>query len=194
MLRSVYPVTIEIMEWMNHTLVPIEEPVFNHYRGIHHLVRVVDRAAAGHIPEYAAFEQIEDHNQEYGTSLTYEEILTRSSTYIFHDLGQWAAYVDDLNAQNSILSGNFDDPDEVFSNAAPDINWIVLLLTSDEVVVVYRSPHIGYRECYDAEHNLAEGISEGTLPAYTLHPQLEAALGWLDPAEIIQQQRSCHAR
>jgi hypothetical protein len=195
LLRSAYPCTIELMEWLNHTLVPLEQPVFEHYRGIHRLVKLVDRAAAGRIPEYAAYDAINDWNETHGTALTYANIRSRSSAYVFHDFGQWAAYVDDIHAQNSILSGQYSDPEDAFSHAHPDINWIVLLLPSDDCVVVYRSPHIGYRAVFDEETWIAEGQSTGNHPAYTLHPQLEASLGWADPEEITHQHnRSSYAR
>jgi hypothetical protein len=188
--RSVYPATIEVLEWMNHTLVPLEQPVFEHYRGIQRLVRLVDRAAAGRIPTYAAHDAINDWNEQHGTMLDYEGILTRSSTYIFHDFGQWVAYMEGVEAQDRILSGEHDDPENAFTFAPADINWIVLLLPQDEVVVVYRSPHLGYRAIHDEDTRIVEGLSTGNLLSYTLHPQIEASLGWSNPDEITHQYTS----
>jgi hypothetical protein len=194
LMRSVYPTTVELMEWLNHALVPMEQPVFEHYRGIKHLIRIVDRAEAGLLPEYAARSAIRDYNEEHCTLLTYDEIRDRCTSYVFADFGQWAAYLDSIQAQEAIIAGAYDDPEEAFTHAPTDINWIVLLLPSNHVVVVYRSPHIGYKAIYDEDTHTVEGLSRGIHASYTLPPQIEASLGWADPEEITHQYRSHNER
>lgn len=185
MLKSVYVITAELVEWLNHSLIPMEQSVFNYYRGIRHLVSKVDRAERGVFPKYAALSAIRNYNEEHRTNLTYEEIRDRCSDFIFSDFGQWAAYMDDARAANLIIGSDHDDAGEAFENAHPDIRWIVLWLPSDNVAVVYRSPHVGRRQMYDEELGLAEGLSRGGLEAYTLPPEVEASLGWSDPEEIL---------
>lgn len=185
MLKSVYPITAELIEWLNHTLVPMEEAVFHHYRGIRRLVQLVDRAEKGTIPKYAALSAIRDYNEAQHTCLTYAEIRDRSPNYIFTDFGQWAAYLDNFQAANRIIASDYDDPGDAFENAHPDISWIVLWLPSDGVAVVYRSPHTARRDIHDEEAGLADGLTPGGFRAYTLPPELEASLGLSDPEEIL---------
>ena len=194
---SIYPATVELHEWMNWKLVPIEEPVFKHYRGIHRLVKIVDRASSGTLPKAAAQMAIDDWNEDNGTSISFKEIENlEDPSGILYDLGQWAAYVDNLDAQKKILQGDYSDPREAFEYADPSIQWIVVLLPSDGVVVVYRSPYTNYREYYDPECRLSNGLRRGDLLSYTLPPQLEASLGRNDPNEILNpyEQENLHAR
>jgi hypothetical protein len=196
LLSSVYEVTPEIIEWLNHNLSPLEQAVFNHYRGIQHLVRLVDKVELGRAPRYAALSALREYNARKSTSITYEEVRDRCPTYIFSDLGEWAAYMDNVQAANRILSGDFDDPMEALENAPPDINWIVLWLVSEGVVVVQRSPHTGNREYQDDEAALAAGVVRGPFPSYVLPPGIEAAMDTADPEEIlyIPQNWSSHER
>lgn len=185
MLKSVYDITAELVEWLNHNLVPLEESVFVHYQGIRRLVNLVDRAEAKEMPKYAALSAIRDYNEQEGSFVTYEEIRDRRQDYIFSDFGQWAAYMDDEAATRSIIGSHHTDPNAALENADPDISWIVLWIPSNSVAVVYRSPFQAYREVLEEDLDLAAGLSRGTHPAYTLPPDLEAALGWSDPEEIL---------
>lgn len=186
-MRAIYDVTPELLEWLNHTLVPMEEPVFRHFKGIQRLTSIVDRAEAGKCSTYAAHELIDEHNKRNGTAFGYAEIRDRVDTYVFYDFGKWVAYMDNATAQRKVLDSPLTDPEDAFLHADPDINWIVLLLPSDHVVVVYRSPHIGLREVYDVDTLTAWGTKPGNAQAYTLPPEIEASLGQLDPEEIFHQ-------
>ena len=186
-MKSVYEITPEIIEWLNHNLFPVEESVFVHYRGIIDLVDIVDKAEAGAIVKYAALSAIREYNEENDAALTYEEIRDRSPTYIFSGAGEWAAYVDSPYATQLLVLGEHDDPDMALSHAHPDINWLVVWLPQDECVVVYRSPHRGHRAlAYEEEEGVVEGLSKGPHEAYVLPPEIEASLGWGDPREILR--------
>ena len=185
MLKSVYDITAELIEWLNHNLVPLEESVFVYYQGIRRLVSLVDRVEAGQMPKYAALSAIRDYNESEGSILTYDEIRDRSQEYIFSDFGQWAAYMDDEAAARSVIGNRYADPGEALEKADPDISWIVLWIPSNNIAVVYRSPFHAYRAELDPDMGLAAGLERGDHPAYTLPPDLEAALGWSDPEEIL---------
>ena len=106
---ATYPAYGEIIEWANQSLSPLEQSVFDHYAGIRHLSSVVDMAERGEVPKYAALEAIDNYNKANRDLLSYEEILSRSSTYVFSDLGDWILYSDDMDACLRILSIDAED-------------------------------------------------------------------------------------
>lgn len=165
MMYTTYTPAPEIIEWMNHNLVPIEAGVFRHYRGIINLVRLVDAAEEGEMPKYAALAAIRNYNATHRTDVTYEEIRSRSTTFILADIGEWAAYVDDAAATNRVVSGSYDDPLEALENADPDISWTVLWLPNKNEIIVLRSPYI--------EHG-----------AYVLPPEVVASVGSISNGDV----------
>jgi hypothetical protein len=179
-----YPTSPELIEWLNQTLLPIEASVFHYFRGIVHLVRIVDDVEAGLTLKYNAFAAIRDWNEKEGTSLSYEEIRDRSSTYIFSDIGEWVVYTDTPDA---ILSGQWDDPSEALQNADPGVTWICLWETQKNRILVVRSPHVEGRE-WDDDIGHCRGISCGNDAAYVFPPSIQAAIGTCDPREILQTQ------
>lgn len=195
--KAAYALTPEIAEWLNHNLFPVEDFIFRHCRTIARLVRMVDAVEAGEMNRYAADSAIRTHNQERGTAVTYEEVRDRTTTFLFTDIGEWAAYVDSPLAGNSILTGDDDDPIKAFENADPDINWIVLWLIQKGIVIVYRSPFIGGR-AEDEGGALTVGIEKGDIQSYVLDPETEASIGWGNIDEIMnthtQQERRADVR
>ena len=197
--QASYKLSPEILEWMNHTLFPVEDYIFRFYRTIGRLVRLVDRAEAGEISKYAANSAIRSHNQKNRTSVTYEEILERGdmTEYLFTGIGEWAAYVDSPKAGNSIITGDYDDPIEAFDNADPDVNWIVLWLVQKGEVVVCRSPFVG-RRAEEEDSALTNGVERGDVASYVLPPEVEASIGWGSADEIMnnhtQQERRADVR
>ena len=162
---TTYDVAPEILEWLNHNLSPLEGSVFRHYRGIINLVRVVDAAERGDSSMFMALAAIRSYNEDYGTSITYDEIKERSSTYVFSEIGDWVAYTESQEASNAIVTGEDDDPLEALTNADPDILWIVLWLPKNEEIIVLRSPY---------EQN----------GHYTLPPEVEASVGSMKAEEL----------
>jgi len=183
-MSTVYPVTPEIVEWLNHTLSPMEQSVFHHYRGIQHLVDIVDRAEAGDVPKYAAANCIYDHNKEHKTHITYEEVRSRCSTFIMSGIGEWVVYSEDMPAVNKILAAS-DDIMEAINETSGRVNWIVLWLTGQDVVVVFDSPFEQKLEILDEEQGLLDGVSRGSIPAPTLPPDIVAGMWQLHREEIL---------
>jgi hypothetical protein len=189
--KAVFEVSPEIIEWLNHNLTPLEQQVFMHYRGVQRLVRLVDQVEEGRLPKYAALSALRDYNEEHKSCVTYEEIRDRSPNYIFSDIGDWVAYLDNPYATNLVISGDYDEPSKAFENAHPDICWIVLWLPSENVVVVYRSPYQALRRPLNTdefEENLSDGLEPGTTPTYTFPPSLLAAINTVDPEEVLYHQ------
>jgi hypothetical protein len=172
--RGVYPVSQELIDWLTHTWEALEECAFAYYRQIVNLVEMVRSAEEGRIPKYAVLAAIRDRNKEDSTSVTYEEIRDLNAQYLFSDCGQWVAFTSDPRA---ILLGEYDDAETAFEKAPPHINSIFVWDTEHDVVVVYRSPHVGLRkkaESSDPEVVFGEGLDTGTVQTYVLPPEIEA--------------------
>jgi hypothetical protein len=184
-MRTLYPVTPEIIEWLNHKLVPIEAAVFKHFRGIIHLIRIVDQVEDGLAPKYAAMSMIRRFNRQNHTNISYEDVRDRTASQIFLPEGDWAAYVDDLRASEAIISGDFDDPLEALENAPDEVQWVVLWIVEKDVIAVYRSPHTFGGELYEDSDVYVDGQSYGTTPAPALPPDLVASMGTQDAREIL---------
>jgi hypothetical protein len=186
--------TAEILEWMNHTLVPIEGAVFRHFRGIIKLIRQVDLAEQGRQPMYAALSAIRAYNRKNKTAITYEEVRDRVSSQVFLPEADWAVYTDDLRASNSIISGRHNDILDALEDADPDISWILLWLPEKDILIVYRSPYVGFCGEFKDTSEYADGGSKGRLEAPILPPEIVASMGRFDPAEILNPQTQSWSR
>ena len=184
-VKTIYPMTAEIVEWMNHNLVPIEGAVFRHFRGIIKLIRIVDRVEEGRAPKYAALSAIKRYNERNQTTLTYEEVRDRTSSHVFLPAGDWAAYVDDIHASNAIITGDHDDLFDALEHAHPDISWILLWLADKQILLVIRSPYQDYCGTFTDTDAYADGTEKGPLLAPTLPPEIVAAMGRCNEEEIL---------
>jgi len=191
-MKTVYKMTPEILEWVSHTLVPIDAAVFRYHRGIIKLTRQVDRVEAGRLPKYAALSAIREYNERQLTSITYDEVKNRSADYVFLPPGEWVAYVEDMDASNKIVTGDYDDPLEALNYADADIKWILLWLPDRDIVLVYRSPYSGRCGMYD--ETFADGSQRGPFPTPTLPPGVVAARGQMDPREILEPHKQRWSR
>tara|TARA_R110002126_G_scaffold52672_16_gene143005 strand:+ start:2752 stop:3327 length:576 start_codon:yes stop_codon:yes gene_type:complete len=184
-MKTIYEMTPEIVDWLSHTLVPIEAAVFRYHRGILKLTRQVDRVEQGMQPKYAALSAIREYNEKNCTGITYDEVKNRSADYVFLPPGEWVAYVEDLEDSNKIVTGDYDDPLKALDYADADIKWILLWLPDRDIVVVYRSPYEA--RCGLYEESIADGTCRGPFPAPTLPPEIVASIGHVDPREILEQ-------
>ena len=182
--KSVYPETPSVVDWMSHRLLPIEQRVFAHWRGIYHLVRMVrdvEDIGLGPRGKYAALSAIKEYNDDHGTCLTYNEVRDLNDNYIFSGAGDWAVFTDNKLA---LVLGEYDDPDEAFYFAPSNVLWVVLWLVQDQTVVVYRSPHTAYRERLNDNDFVSDGLclscsdyeKPGTVQAYTLPADIEGSI------------------
>lgn len=185
--KAVYPVTPSLIEWLNNNekLLPIEADVFQQWRDILPLVRLVEATVLDHVPRFVAEQAIAQHNDLYDTNFTYEEILGRASDYMFAGVGGWACYTDN---QEAIIFGRFDDYLDAF-DYTPGIEWAVVWWPFQDTVVVHRSPHVQNRAIiangYEEGGNgapLCDGMDDGRNDkfsvdsAFTLPPEIEAAV------------------
>jgi hypothetical protein len=174
--ETIYPVTRSVVEWLNHTLFPIEQGTFKYWRSILPLVRICDDTLKGKVPKWAALDAVNQYNALHDTSLTYEEIIGRQD-YSMSDIGEWAAYCR-LEDQEALLFGECDDVIETFREAEPTIPWIVMWFTIDDSVIVFRSPHVEWREQVGFHNNfeVCDGMAHGDLPSYVLPPDIEGSI------------------
>jgi len=185
-MKSIYPMFPELLEWLNRNFNPLEQSVFEHYRGIKHLVNVVAKAEDGSLPRYCALSALRDYNEEHGTSIEYNEVKFLEPTYIFSEIGEWVAYTDSKYASDLIVLGEYDDAADAFNNPEEDISWLIVWLSRDAVAVVYRSPYTASRETLPDFEDVTDGLKPGDDAAFVLPPEIEASLGSCDPDEIFQ--------
>lgn len=184
--RGIYEVTDALVDWMSETLLPVEESTFVHFRQIYKLVELVQAAESGRVPRFAALSAIRDHNSEAGTSINYDEIKNLDSTYILSDYGQWVAFTDQPNA---IILGEHDQAEDALEYAPDTVEIIVVWDTSEDQVIVYRSPYVANREPAEigAELGYSKGWVKGNEPTYVLPPEIEAALYSLPYGELLRR-------
>lgn len=181
---TVYPVTANVVDWMSHTLNPLHQSTFTYYRSMRRLLTIVDLCEAGGTTRRVADGVIKRYNRVHraelcGREISYEEVRDRCSKYLFLEAGEkWEAYSDN---PARLISGQYDNPEESFYLAAEDVNWALMWLTSEDTLIVYRSPHVGYRRQsqYSAEVidvPLCDGLSGGDKSSFTLPPGIEGAI------------------
>ncbi|MEC8306347.1 MAG: hypothetical protein VXZ72_00605 [Chlamydiota bacterium] len=159
------------MEWISHTLLPVEESEFHHWRSIKGLYKMVCMAEQGLYPKYAALNAIQQYNDTHNTHVEYEEILELDSTYVPCGAGEWLAWVDD---QSSLLMGDYDEPMDAFMYC--DCTWVILQL--DGELHVMQSPYQGDRD-YDEDiddSTYINGTRKGPYRAFVLPPEIEAGI------------------
>lgn len=169
-----------IVDWLNGSglLHPMEQSAYAHWVGIRYLTAIVDRVEQGLTPKFVAMDAIETHNTTNGTAITYEEVRDRySHNFIFSSEGEWVIYTD-LPGLEYLIRGEHDDPAEAMLRAPPTCAWMIIWFPAEREIVVYRSPHVQLRNCYDCQNDdglHADGLSGGPWPAYTLPPEMEGS-------------------
>lgn len=171
-----------LVDYLNNSeqLHAFEESSFRHYTGIRALVDIVEQARSGEVPRFVAMEAIRQYNEANATRLSYDEILDRNShNYVFSPHGEWVVYTDAAGLAY-LQRGLHTAPFDAFTSLPPDCAWLVLWRVVDHEMIVFRSPHIGWRmplEGASEDDGLsAEGLSRhGPLPTYTFPPTEEGA-------------------
>jgi hypothetical protein len=169
-MKTVYPLTRNLEDWLNAELWPIEQAVFRFWQDKKHLVRMTRQEDLHPFAMQAAIRQ---YNEETGESVTEEELNSLCSDYTFCDAGEWALYTEN---QVAILFGDGDEPDSAFYGAAEHVKWAILILPCDGQAIVYRSPCLGHREALSEDELLAEGLVIGDAPSFVLPPEIEGAV------------------
>ncbi len=172
-LKGCYPVTPVIVDWLSNTFQAIHAGEFQQWRAMLPVLRVVQAAEDGKLPRYAALSALRRYNDERQTDITYDEVLTLDSTFLFSDAGEWVVFTD--NAA-SILTGVHDDPDDALLYAADDVQWAVAWVLHVNEIVVYRSPFHGHCQLLDLEHYAGDALERGGEVTALLPPEIQAAV------------------
>ena len=190
--RAVYPVTNEIVHWLHHSnLFPLEESVFLYFRTLAAVTTVIKRVEAGLLPKYAAMSALREYNERNRTRVTYEDVRDKVFANQFSDIGEWAAYTEN---PKTLLDAPLGNPEDLLLHAPTSLQWVVTWYPMQNTVVVFRSPHLGYRQPLRLQEDgmglqnlFAEGLQKGSLLSYVLPPEVEAALGWLSDEELDRE-------
>lgn len=175
-----YP-TDRLIDWLNSdALYPMEQSAFGHWLGIRNLTALVDRYLVGEVPQFVAADAIDQYNKSNGTSLTFDEIAGKySHNFIFSQEAEWVIYTD-LPGLGHLIKGEHEDPVDAMEEAPPDCQWMIIWLTHTKDILVYRSPHLGWRGVVDPEGEddgrHAQGLAHGPLLTYTLPPEVEGSI------------------
>lgn len=174
--RGVYPATAALVDWLSENFDMLEKSSFLHIQSIRKLLPIVNAAESGRLPRYAALSALRDYNTENKTQLTYEEVRDLDCTYAFAGECPWVLLSD--STKTIVLNSDYDTPEEALTNAPSSVRFIFIWDTANDVICVYRSPHIGYRQqAFENEGVLfCDGESSGEVYAYLLPPEVEASL------------------
>lgn len=180
--RAVYQVSPELVDWLSNNFSCFEESSFIHLQGIQCLTRIADEAEAGRIPTMAATYAIRNYNEEHGTELTYDEVRSRSTTHVFSGVGDACIYSEDCA---TLLKQDLSPGLEaILEEAPPEVRFIAVWMTSDDLVFIYRSPYEDHRVPF--EDGFADGHTRGDALSYVLPPDIEAAM-FTTGTEIIDR-------
>jgi hypothetical protein len=158
------------VDWIAHTLLPVEQSEFEHWRSIKSLIHVVSKTETGEIPKYVALSKIQKHNDQNETSVTYEEIRDLDGTYIPCGAGEWVVWTDD---QVAFIYGESDNPFDAMLESSAD--WVILEIPQDGLLHVIKSPYVA-RKGWDSSGDYLNGMSRGDHYGYTLPPEIEAGV------------------
>ena len=132
-----------LVDWLSHTLDGVEESVFEHWRALYALTKIVDLADSGEVHRYVAESAIAAHNDRATTAVTYEEVSSRSGVAVFSIEGEWVVFTDDARK----LIASVVDPTTYcdLANSDESIEWVLFWNTQENTLIVLRSPHRGLR-------------------------------------------------
>ena len=187
--RGLYPATPILVDWISNYegFHAVEHGVFNFWRSALPLVKIVNCVLEGRMHRFSADAAIGQYNEEENTNLTFDEVASMSCAHIFSEAGEWVAFTE---SPLRLMLGGHDDPYQAIEEAVEGgVQWLILWLTTDNLFIVFASPHEGYREGIDWNDMTAEGLVPGDTPAALLPPEIEAAirheLGVRDPPTYL---------
>ncbi len=197
---AAYPVTPGVRDWLIHNLLAIEGDVFALWRRLMPVMSKVienDQAeAVGEeppVPEWVLMAHLRELNDALGTNYTLVELRSRSiCTYNMADARDWGMYTREEDQEPVI----FGPTSEVGSNvllAGEEVEWGVLWEPRNEVILVYRSPHLGCRlpiededipgeyQRVEQDRILSAGLlrsdeRHGGVQCYVLPPEIEGVI------------------
>lgn len=172
--RGIYEMTDVLVDWLSNTLEMFDESAFCHYQGIKQLVNIVKASEEGSLPKFAAYSAIRAHNEIHKTNITYNEIKDADVAFLLSDVGAWEVFTDDAKC---LLLGDFDTAEDALVLAPPQVKFIAVWEPRGDLIL-YRSPHVGYRKLHLCIEDIdyGRGLIDGDLPTYVLPPEIEAAL------------------
>lgn len=176
---SIYP-TDRTYDYFDAGFSVVEEAAFRVWRSVISLVQLCERTVQGKMPRWAAQTAIDQFNRENNTQHTFEEILGREmDRFTFCDCGEWVAYIGPGEYVEDALLGPYDAIEEALLYAPDRVEWGIVMYPWRDIIVVYRSPFVGYREpCIEdgkafeiLDREVCIGELDGDRPAYVLLPE-----------------------
>ena len=183
--RGIYPITDALLDWASNNLLSIEQSTFFYFRGIAQLIELVDAAESKRIHKFAALSAIRNYNERNNTDITYENILSRDTTYIPTGVGDWLVFTDD---DAPIVFGPHDDPEAALSDTPDSVSTVLVWDPSYDHICVYKSPRIAPREQIKSEDGVvfADGQVGGSVQTYVLPSVVEASLYAMRQGELVE--------
>ena len=124
--------------------------------------------------KYVALSAIEEYNDRNGTTITYQDVATLSTDHLWSPEGEWVVYTD--RPHELVLSCRALVEETQLADGDCRVSWILFWDVPENILTVYRSPHIDYKASI-AYPSLTEGMSRtGDCPSFTLPPEIEGAI------------------
>ncbi len=176
--RSLYPVTDSVVDWLSHTLEAVDEGAFLHFSRIRKVTRKVDKAERGSlIHRLQARSHLREYNEQNLSNVQWDEVVHRCKNFIPAFQGEWVVFTD----RSQVFIDVEDYPEDttiedLLTDSTVDIEWAVLWDPMESVIVVYRSPKLGFKRDLHRDIPMACGMTRGDSLAFMLPDTIEGAI------------------
>jgi len=170
---TTYTASISCIDWLSNTFDTMDGSSFQFWRGCYQLVNVVSQAEEGRIHPYIAKSAIKQHNEDHGTSLSYNEVRDLCSNHIFSDVRDYLIFTNNVNA---LCSGEYGDAEQAVYEADERVEFAAIWVPSRNEITVYRSPHTAYKKQLREGCIETDGHEKGDLLSFSLPPEIEATI------------------
>jgi hypothetical protein len=181
---AVYPCTEGLLDWVAHTLVPIDKATFDHHQKLKPIYDKHRRWEASEISDVALHAALRDFNAEHNLDLRTHDLgnyPVDSDRMLFVDAGDWILWSDE---PESILSSDSMNIEYAAYGADESVRWAVLYIPATNTVTVYRSSRLEGRAPFPDPGQAVEitslpaarGRVRGPCPTFVLPEGIEGLL------------------
>ena len=178
---GVYPCPEGVLDWLVHTLWPVDQKSFEHFQRLKPVLDKADRNERGDLGDFVFEAALRAFNDRHHTRVTKTELLCLSTDYVMADAGDWVVWTDKPDA---LLRADSDNIETAAYGAPEDVRWAMLYLPREQTLTVYRSPYVDGREfwaqegCESTLTNLpaAKGRVRGKFETWVLPPPIEGLI------------------
>tara|TARA_Y100001970_G_C14152821_1_gene813724 strand:+ start:561 stop:1163 length:603 start_codon:yes stop_codon:yes gene_type:complete len=170
---STYPAPLSCIDWLSNTFEALDGSAFRFWRGCYRLVNIVNQVEDGTARREIANSAIQQHNEDHGTNLSYEEVRDLCSDHVFSPERDYLIFTNNISA---LCSSEYGDAEQAVYEADERVEFAAIWIPSTNEITVYRSLHTDYKHQKQEGCIETDGTKKGDLLSFSLPPEIEATI------------------